>query len=48
MQRRLIKRLRRRRNIERRVLGEEAIGLQHHADSLNGHHGEVLDAGVVR
>lgn len=45
---RLVKRLRRLRHIQRRILSKEAIGLKHDADPLHGHDGEVFDAGVMR
>lgn len=36
------------RHIQRRVLGEEAIRLEHNTDTLHGHDGEILNAGVMR
>lgn len=47
MEGRLVEGLRRLRNIHGRVLREEAVGTQHHADAFHGHDGEVFDAGVV-
>lgn len=44
---RLVEVLRRLRNIHGRVLREEAVGTQHHADAFHGHDGEVFDTGVV-
>lgn len=44
---RLVEGLRRLRDIHGRVLREEAIWTQHHADAFHGHDGEVFDAGVV-
>lgn len=47
VQGRLVEVLRRLRNIHGRVLREEAVRTQHHADAFHGHDGEVFDAGVV-
>lgn len=47
MQSRLVERLRRSRHIQSRVSSEKAVGLEHHTHFFNGHHGEILDTGVV-
>ena len=47
MQRRLVECLVRRGDVQRRILREEAVGSQHHADALHRHDGEVFDTGVV-
>lgn len=47
MQRRLVEGLGRVRDIQCRVLGEEPIWLQHHADALHWHDGEIFDARIV-
>lgn len=47
MEGRLVEQLGGLRNVKSRVLVEEAIGLQHDADALHRHDGEVLNARVV-
>ena len=47
VERRFIEQLRGLRDVKSRVLGEEAIRLQHDADALHRHNGEVLNAGIV-
>lgn len=47
MQSRFVKRLVGGWYIQRRVFGEKAIRLEHHADLFHGHNGEILNAGIM-
>jgi hypothetical protein len=47
MKRGLVEQLRGLRDVKSRVLVEESIGLEHDADTLHRHHGEVFNAGIV-